>query len=221
MTPRAFNDGIYYNDDTSFAFDTDVQVTYWAAGWGGYNLCDADILSAKGFDMINTSQGYYWVLGNAGWQVSPEKAGQFNYQLFDGGVTVYDPAGAMLCVWCDNGAADGDDGGAGVVSKIRNVLIAFGGTLPTERSNVPILDATYFPDPAVLAAVMGQVGPYVTDLSGFEGKLDLSGTAADLTGISEHLPKLTGLDLREFDHAIIFKVALMVRKYLSSREMRK
>ncbi|MDL2288380.1 helix-turn-helix domain-containing protein [Oscillospiraceae bacterium OttesenSCG-928-F05] len=34
----------------------------------------------------------------------------------------------------------------------------------------------------------------------------------------EKIKKLTGLDLREFDHAIIFKVALMVRKYLASRE---
>lgn len=30
----------------------------------------------------------------------------------------------------------------------------------------------------------------------------------------EKIKKLTGLDLREFDHAIVFKVALMVRKYL-------
>ena len=34
----------------------------------------------------------------------------------------------------------------------------------------------------------------------------------------EKIKKLTGLDLRQFDHAIVFKVALMVRKYLSSRE---
>ncbi|MDD3165242.1 MAG: helix-turn-helix domain-containing protein [Oscillospiraceae bacterium] len=34
----------------------------------------------------------------------------------------------------------------------------------------------------------------------------------------EKIKKLTGLDLREFDHAIIFKVALMVKKYLVSRE---
>jgi carbohydrate diacid regulator len=32
----------------------------------------------------------------------------------------------------------------------------------------------------------------------------------------EKIRKITGLDLREFDHAIIFKVALMVKKYLSS-----
>lgn len=36
----------------------------------------------------------------------------------------------------------------------------------------------------------------------------------------EKIKKLTGLDLREFDHAIIFKVALMVKKYLNSRENR-
>ena len=36
----------------------------------------------------------------------------------------------------------------------------------------------------------------------------------------EKIKKQTGLDLREFDHAIVFKVALMVRKYLSSQDMR-
>ena len=32
----------------------------------------------------------------------------------------------------------------------------------------------------------------------------------------EKIKKLTGLDLREFDDAIVFKVALMVKKYLSN-----
>ena len=32
----------------------------------------------------------------------------------------------------------------------------------------------------------------------------------------EKIKKLTGRDLREFDHAIIFKIALMVKKYLNS-----
>ena len=36
----------------------------------------------------------------------------------------------------------------------------------------------------------------------------------------EKIKKLTGLDLRQFDHAIVFKVALMVRKYLTSRDVR-
>ena len=33
----------------------------------------------------------------------------------------------------------------------------------------------------------------------------------------EKIRRITGLDLREFDHAIIFKVALMVKKYLTSK----
>jgi carbohydrate diacid regulator len=32
----------------------------------------------------------------------------------------------------------------------------------------------------------------------------------------EKIKKITGLDLREFDDAIVFKVALMVNKYLAS-----
>jgi len=36
----------------------------------------------------------------------------------------------------------------------------------------------------------------------------------------EKIKKLTGLDLREFDHAIVFKVALMVKKYLVSQGSR-
>ncbi len=35
----------------------------------------------------------------------------------------------------------------------------------------------------------------------------------------EKIKKLTGLDLREFDHAIVFKVALMVKKYLNSQNI--
>lgn len=34
----------------------------------------------------------------------------------------------------------------------------------------------------------------------------------------DKIKKLTGLDLREFDHAIVFKVALMVKKYLMSHD---
>jgi carbohydrate diacid regulator len=33
----------------------------------------------------------------------------------------------------------------------------------------------------------------------------------------EKIRKITGLDLREFEHAVTFKVALMVKKYLTSK----
>ena len=61
----------------------------------------------------------------------------------------------------------------------------------------------------------------------FENNLNVSDTSRKLfvhrntlVYRLEKIKKLTGLDLRLFDHAIVFKVALMVRKYLSSREMR-
>jgi len=34
----------------------------------------------------------------------------------------------------------------------------------------------------------------------------------------DKIQKLTGLDLREFDHAVVFKVAMMVHKYLANRK---
>lgn len=37
----------------------------------------------------------------------------------------------------------------------------------------------------------------------------------------EKIKKITGLDLREFDHAIVFKVAMMVKKYLDSQNTAK
>ncbi len=36
----------------------------------------------------------------------------------------------------------------------------------------------------------------------------------------EKIKKLTGLDLREFDHAIVFKIALMVNKYLNANPVK-
>ena len=61
----------------------------------------------------------------------------------------------------------------------------------------------------------------------FENNLNVSETARKLfvhrntlVYRLEKIKKLTGLDLRQFDHAIVFKVALMVRKYLSFREIR-
>ena len=58
----------------------------------------------------------------------------------------------------------------------------------------------------------------------FENNLNVSETARKLfvhrntlVYRLEKIKKLTGLDLREFDDAITFKFALMVKKYLTSR----
>ncbi len=61
----------------------------------------------------------------------------------------------------------------------------------------------------------------------FENNLNVSETSRQLyvhrntlVYRLDKIQKLTGLDLRTFDHAIIFKVAMMVKKYLVSSPMR-
>lgn len=66
MTPMAFNDGIYFNNNTSSGtFDTDIVICYWSNGWDGYTPMPAADLASKGFKMVNTHGDYYWVLGKS------------------------------------------------------------------------------------------------------------------------------------------------------------
>ena len=64
----------------------------------------------------------------------------------------------------------------------------------------------------------------MTVQSFFENNLNVSETSRKLfvhrntlVYRLEKIRKLTGLDLREFDHAVTFKVSLMVKKYLTSK----
>ena len=64
----------------------------------------------------------------------------------------------------------------------------------------------------------------MTVQSFFENNLNVSETSRKLfvhrntlVYRLEKIRKLTGLDLREFDHAVTFKVALMVKKYLTNK----
>ena len=64
----------------------------------------------------------------------------------------------------------------------------------------------------------------MTVQSFFENNLNVSETSRKLfvhrntlVYRLEKIRKMTGLDLREFDHAVTFKVALMVKKYLTSK----
>lgn len=127
MKPMAFNDGIYFNSDTSSGtFDTDIIICYWSNGWNSYSPMPASDLASKGFKLVNTHGDYYWVLGKSDWQCSPTKAAGFDYTAFQGG-KISNPAGAMFCIWCDYPGADTDKN---VISKTAATIAAFGGTLP-------------------------------------------------------------------------------------------
>lgn len=129
MTPMAFNDGIYFNSDTSSGkFDTDIIICYWSNGWSGYYPMSASDLAApdKGFKMVNTNGSYYWVLGKTDAQCGAEKASKFNVNTFPGS-TISNPVGAMFCIWGDYPGAETE---ASVISKTADTIAAFGGTLP-------------------------------------------------------------------------------------------
>ena len=64
LKPMAFNDGIYYNSDTSFGtFDKDIIVSMWTGGWGGYDIASSKLLVEKGHQILNTNDAWYYVLG--------------------------------------------------------------------------------------------------------------------------------------------------------------
>lgn len=131
MKPMAFNDGIYFKNNTSSGtFDTDILICYWSSGWGSYyNPMSAANLADKGFKLINTHGDYYWVLGKNA-KCSAETASNFNTTAFYGS-TVNNPAGSMFCIWSDYPGAETE---ASVISKTADTIAAFGAALPKVTS---------------------------------------------------------------------------------------
>lgn len=137
MTPMAFNDGIYFNNNTSSGtFDTDIIICYWSSGWTGYSPMSASALAGKGFKLVNTHGDYYWVLGKTNAQCNAATASKFNVNIFPGS-TISNPAGAMFCIWADYPGAETE---ASVISKTAATIAAFGGTLPETKpgSTTPV-----------------------------------------------------------------------------------
>lgn len=130
MKPMAFNDGIYFKNNTSSGtFDTDILICYWSSGWGSdYNPMSAANLADKGFKLINTHGDYYWVLGKNA-KCSAETASNFNTTAFYGS-TVNNPVGSMFCIWADYPGAETEES---VISKTAATIAAFGKALPTVK----------------------------------------------------------------------------------------
>ena len=134
MTPMAFNDGIYFNNNTSSGtFNTKIIICYWSNGWSGYTPMPASTLASKGFKLINTNGNYYWVLGKSDWQCDASKASGFSYKEFQGS-TIDKPAGSMFCIWADYPGAETE---ASVIRKTSATIAAFGKTLPAVSAVIP------------------------------------------------------------------------------------
>lgn len=150
MTPRAFNDGLYYQNKTDFesnwnvweyrTMDTDtysniksIQVCYWSSGWNGYYVASASTIANKGHAMINTNGDYYYVLGKDDkFDTGYSDASGFNNTGFSGS-TVSNPVGSMFCIWCDY---PNDETETEVAQKTRLVLRAMAQRMNGDSVNV-------------------------------------------------------------------------------------
>ncbi len=156
MKPMAFNDGIYFNNNTSSGtFDTNIIICYWSSGWSSYTPMPASELAGKGFKLINTNGDYYWVLGKTDAQCDAAKASNFNKTAFPGG-TVSNPVGSMFCIWADYPGAETE---GSVISKTADTIAAFGKALPQIKKVETVESKTVTKDNVTVTA------PGLTDLT--------------------------------------------------------
>lgn len=150
MKPMAFNDGIYFNNNTSSGtFDTDIIICYWSSGWGTYNPMPASTLDKMGFRLVNTDGSYYWVLGKTDTQCSANKASGFKKNSFPGNSTINTPAGSMFCIWADYPGAETE---ASVISKTADTIAAFGKALPQVKKVETVESKTVTKDNVTVTA---------------------------------------------------------------------
>ncbi len=100
MTPRAFNDGLYYNNQ-NVTIDTDIQCCYWSSGWDTYKVVSAATIAKKGHSMINTHGDFYYMLGKTDqFDSGYSYAKNFSNKAFMSS-NVNSPVGSMFCIWSD------------------------------------------------------------------------------------------------------------------------
>lgn len=137
MTPRAFNDGLYYNGQSA-SIDTEIQCCYWSGGWSGYDVATPSVISSNGHAMINTHGDYYYVLGKAdNFDSGYSYASSFDNTVFASkyGNKISDPVGSMFCIWCDYPNAENEQT---VAQKVRLPMRAM--ALRMENQSIANMD---------------------------------------------------------------------------------
>lgn len=136
MTPRAFNDGLYYKDFNRYTDistpNTEIQCCYWSSGWNGYNVAAASTISANGHSMINTHGDFYYVLKD-----DPDKFREYDYTyaanfsntVFQGS-NISKPVGSMFCIWCDKPNKETE---TEIAANVRYILRAMAARMQGEN----------------------------------------------------------------------------------------
>lgn len=182
MKPVAFNDGFYFNNNTySGTFDTDIVISFWTSGWGGYQSETASWLAARGHQMINTNGDFYYVLGKSDkFDSGYDYASNFSNTAFMGS-TVSNPAGATFCVWCDYPGAETEQE---IAKNVRLVLRAMAQRMNDQEVSI---------DESALVS-----GGFKED-----GTINVATNVATVsdktTGVSVTAPGLTGITVAAVD----------------------
>lgn len=132
MKTLAYNDGIYHDSYSSalkgkgengadFTFDTDIIICYWT---DGANLATVETLLGKGFEVLNNTNDWYYVLGDFLFKIWA--GGQWGYETALNGIkntpvtrmkdgkdyaNSKQLLGSILCVWCDGPSVGYDENG--------------------------------------------------------------------------------------------------------------
>lgn len=132
MKTLAYNDGIYHTSYSSalkgkgengadFTFDTDIIICYWT---DGENLATVETLLGKGFEVLNNTNNWYYVLGDFLFKIWA--GGQWGYETALNGIKNTPVTrmkdgkdyanskrllGSILCVWCDGPSVGYDENG--------------------------------------------------------------------------------------------------------------
>lgn len=136
MTPRAFNDGLYFSNKTSSVeVNKDIQCCYWSSGWPAYKVASASTIAKNRHAMINTHGDYYYVLGKSDkFDSGYSYASNFNNTAFMSS-TIENPVGSMFCIWCDYPNAENEQT---VAQKVRLPMRAM--ALRMENQSIDNMD---------------------------------------------------------------------------------
>ena len=127
MKPIAFNDGIYFNQNDSTAFDKDIIIAYWIPAWGTYYVASPAYLVSKGHKILNTNDDWYYVIGRTseGYGYDNAYNGVNNTpvtKVADGStMALSNLAGSMNCVWCDEPNANYESNKSNVMYFIERL----------------------------------------------------------------------------------------------------
>lgn len=130
MTPRIYNEPVYYNKDYKYYIRKDAEIYYWYTDWAEYTLPDE--MMKSGYKLINNTYAYYWILDKPDSSVTVDLLNSTDLlRNFYHRTTTEKGSGATLCVWCDsaNTSSSAGDGGDSVVSSIAPLIEAFGNAI--------------------------------------------------------------------------------------------